>query len=194
MNVSLHDPADRDELLRRGRAERDARQRDRYRSVLLAVDGRQAGEIAGRLARSRRFVQRWVYAYRDRGLAGLAAKKQTGKPPKLPRDQEQAFKERFTSPPRQDDGVCSLRGVDAVRILQDQFGVHYSLQGAYDLLHRLNLSCLCPRPRHRKNDERAMQEWVDDAPFLSGPSKTGGRGRPSRSGCRTRPASDSRGR
>ena len=51
-----------------------------------------------------------------------------------------------------DGGVCSLRGVDAVRILEAEFGVRYTLDGVYDLLHRLRLSCLVPRPRHRKND------------------------------------------
>jgi transposase len=66
-----------------------------------------------------------------------------------------------------DGGVCSLRGVDAVKILEAEFGVRYTLDGVYDLLHRLRLSCLAPRPRHRKNDPQAMREWLDGAPLLS---------------------------
>ena len=34
-------------------------------------------------------------------------------------------------------------------------------------MHRVGLSCLKPRPRHRKNDPRAMAEWLDRAPLLS---------------------------
>ena len=65
------------------------------------------------------------------------------------------------------DGVCTLRGKDAVKILNKEFGVSYSLPGVYDLLHRLNLSCLKPRPRHEKNDPEKMEQFKARAPFLS---------------------------
>ena len=54
-----------------------------------------------------------------------------------------------------------------MKILANEFGVRYTLDGVYDLLHRLRLSCLVPRPRHRKNDPQVMQKWLDDAPLLS---------------------------
>ena len=75
----------------------------------------------------------------------------------------------LAGPTPADGGVCTLRGKDAVRILQEQFGVQYTLDGAYDLLHRLGFSCLNPRPKHRKNAPQAMKQWLDDAPpLLSG--------------------------
>ena len=55
-----------------------------------------------------------------------------------------------------------------MRILNEEFGVEYTLNGAYDLLHRLNLSCLTPRPRHEKNDPEAMKAFKQSAPLLSG--------------------------
>jgi transposase len=133
----------------------------------LAFEGLTASDIAERVGRSRRFVQRWCYAYRDRGLDGLEPKPQPGRPPMLPTTQHQAFKQRILDGPTEADGVCTLRGVDAQRILRDQFGVSYSLNGVYDLLHRLDLSVLVPRPEHRKSDPDAMKRWVEDAPFLS---------------------------
>lgn len=57
--------------------------------------------------------------------------------------------------------------MNALRILEKEFGVHYTLDGVYDLLHRLKLSCLVPRPRHRKNDPQVMRQWLEDAPLLS---------------------------
>ena len=77
----------------------------------------------------------------------------------------------------------------ADRILQAEFGVTYSLQGAYDLLHRLGYSYLRPRPRHRKNDPAAMQAWLKDAPLLPRASGTSTPTRRSRSGSRMKPAS-----
>ena len=65
-----------------------------------------------------------------------------------------------------DGGVCTLRGTDARRILAGEFGVEMTLSGVYDLMHRLNLSCLRPRPLHRKNDPQAVADWLQHAPFL----------------------------
>lgn len=154
-----------DELIGR---EKVAVQRDRLRAVRLALDGREALEIAATLGRSRRFVQEWAYAYRDGGVEAIKPGKSSGRPTKLPREREQAFRARMLGGATgADGGVCSLRGVDAAKILEAEFGVRYTLDGVYDLLHRLKLSCLVPRPRHRKNDPRVMQQWLEGAPLLS---------------------------
>ncbi len=168
MDVSRRDPADADRLRALIRPERNATQRDRLRAALLAVEGREAPAIAESLSRSRRFVQRWAYAYRDGGIEALAVKRQPGRPPRLRPPHEAAFLSRIEAGPTQaDGGVCTLRGRDAVRILEAEFGVRYSLGGAYDLLHRLNYSCLRPRPRHRKSDPAAQEKFRADAPLLS---------------------------
>ncbi len=154
-----------DELIAR---EKVAVQRDRLRAVRLALDGREASEIAATLGRSRRFVQEWAYAYRDGGVEAIEPGKSSGRPTKLPRDKEQAFRARMLGGATgADGGVCSLRGVDALKILEAEFGARYTLDGVYDLLHRLKLSCLVPRPRHRKNDPQVMRQWLEDAPLLS---------------------------
>ena len=113
-------------------------------------------------------MQEWAYAYRDGGVEAITPGKSSGRPTKLPRDRERAFRARMLGGATEaDGGVCSLRGVDAVKILEAEFGVRYTLDGVYDLLHRLRLSCLVPRPRHRKNDPRVMQQWLGDAPLSS---------------------------
>jgi len=167
MTITLVHPDDLQTLQQRVRVEPNAKARDRCRCVLLAIQGLTAPQIAQRIDRSRSFVQRWCYAYRDRGLDGLEPKAQSGRPPRLAAAQHQTFKQRILDGPTEQDGVCTLRGVDAQRILQDEFGVGYSLNGVYKLLHQLNLSLLVPRPEHRKADPQAMKQWVEDAPFLS---------------------------
>ena len=168
MKVMVRREGDRerlDELIAR---EKVAVQRDRLRAVRLALDGVEALQIAATLSRSRRFVQEWAYAYRDGGVEAIEPGKSSGRPTRLPREKEQAFRARMLGGATEaDGGVCSLRGVDAVRILEAEFGVRYTLDGVYDLLHRLRLSCLAPRPRHRKNDPRVMRQWLEDAPLLS---------------------------
>ena len=53
------------------------------------------------LARSKNFVQRWNYAYRDGGMEAVCPRRQTGRPTTLPRDQEAAFKQRMLNGPPQ---------------------------------------------------------------------------------------------
>ena len=136
MLIPLRDPADVPRLRELIGCESDAKQRDRYRAALLAVEGQETRAITDKLGRSRDFVQTWAYAYRDGGIEAIQPGKAKGAIPKLPRDQEQAFKRRMLAgPTRADGGLCTLRGRDAVAILEREFGVKYTLDGAYDLLY-----------------------------------------------------------
>jgi transposase len=192
MQIEVHHPNDVEQLRQRSRQERDATQRDRYRAVLLALESHSAPQIAQTLARSRRFVQLWVYTYRDHGLEAIGPKPQPGRPSKLPVTQQEPFKERLLAGPTPADGVCSLRAKDAQRILQEEFGVEYTLPGVYDLLHRLGFSYLVPRPRHRKNDPAAMQRWLQEAPLLPRRRLRTTRASDSTSGSRMKPGSASK--
>ena len=145
--------------------------RDRYRAVLLALEGEEAAGIAEELGRARRSVQDWAYAYRDGGIDAIQPARRKGREPKLPRGREAALMARLDAGPTEADGggVCALRGRDVVRILEREFLVEYTLAGAYELLERLGYSCLAPRPRHEKGDPAARAQFRAEAPLLSGP-------------------------
>ena len=168
--VTDSDPTRLRELIR---SQSRALQRDRYRAVLLAMQGRdgrelQGDQIAATLGRSPRFVDEWVGRYRTGGLDNLCARKQRGNKPALSPGQLEVFKTRLLAGPTQaDGGVCTLRGKDAQRILAIELGVPLKLSAVYDWMHRGGLSCLKPRPRHRKNNPQAMEDWLVRAPLLS---------------------------
>jgi transposase len=167
MQVKERQRGDVDRLRRLSRRESDAKQRDRYRAVLLALEGRETLGIVASLDRSRPFVQMWVYLYRDHGIDAIKPRKRPGAEPKLPRERENELRARIDAGPTDEDGVCALRGEDVRRILEQEFGVKYSLNGVYDLLHRLGYSYLAPRPRHRKSDPAAQEAFKESAPLLS---------------------------
>lgn len=195
MAISELEVGDADRLRAMARKEKNAEQRDRLRAVIGALSGRGSEAIAGELGRTGRFVQKWAYRYRDGGIGSVARKFSPGLPQRLPKEQVDAFKARFkAAPTEKDGGVCTLRGKDAVRILDAEFGKAYSLGGAYQLLHRIGLSCLKPRPRHEKNDPQAMAQFKTTAPFLSGKSAPSTPAKKSRSGSRTKRDSASKGR
>lgn len=167
MQVTEREPGDVGRLEAMIREETRARQRDRLRMVLLALRGEEKKEIARTLGVAKSTVEEWSYRYRDDGLEAVQPRKRPGRRARLTPRQAQEFMARFTAGPKKSDRVCTLRGRDAVRILNDEFRVGYSLSGAYDLLHRLGLSCLVPRPRHEKNDPAAMEAFQQSAPLLS---------------------------
>ena len=142
MEVQLRDPADRAALERGAVTRNDPTRRDRFRAVLHAVDGMEAVPIASKIHRSRRFVQNWVYRYRDGGVAAMEDKPRPGK-------------------------ACTLRGPEARRILEKEFGKQYALGAVYALMHRLGLSPLRPASKHPKSDPAAAAKWLEDAPLLS---------------------------
>lgn len=167
MNITEREPGDVGRLEALIGGEKNAKQRDYYRIAWPALRGHEKREIAELLGVARSTVEYWAYRYRDLGLDALRPIKRAGPKTRLPEERHEEFKKRITDGPRVQDGVCTLRGKDAVRILNDEFGVKYTLNGVYELLHRLNLSCLTPRPRHEQNDPLAMNEFKKSAPLFS---------------------------
>jgi len=167
MHVTAHTRGDVSKLRRLVRSHKDAEQRDRYRAVLLAIDGRETIDIADALARSRRFVQRWVYAYRDGGLAAVATKPRPGRARFLTEPQRRALAERVARGPTEADGVSVLRAKDFQKWIDSQFGKFYSISGIYHLLHSMGFESLSPRPRHPRNDPKEAKKFRRSAPLLS---------------------------
>ncbi len=164
--------------------ERDAKQRDRYRAVLLALEGLTEPEIRTRTGRSRGFIQRWAYAYRDGGIEAIAARKPPGQPPKLPLEKQGRLKHLLDQP------GAPRRGRDVQQLLAEHFGVTYSIRGALILLHRLGYEPLRPRPVNPKKDPAAEAQWLRETPLLSSPFATNTPTSKSKSGSRTKADSD----
>src|SRR3982750_4484246 len=145
--------------------DRKTRAWPRVQAIVLAKQGDTAPKIARALGVSRRAVQTWVAAYNRGGVEALPDRSHPGRAPILPRTEEGRFLERIDAPPSPEDGVCALRGVDIRRILEQEFGARYSLDGVYKLLHRLDYSSLMPRPQHEEADpelQAIFQEVVVD--------------------------------
>ena len=162
MQIELHLPLE--ELKRLERLEKNANRARRMRIIILAMEGWTAPAVAMAVGLSRRICQRWVARYNRDALAGLDD--QRGHEPQIPLapDQEQAFRHRLERGPTDEDRVCSLRGKDCQRILAEEFNVLRSLPAVYWLLHRLGYSCLRPRPRHRKANPEAIEEFKRNWP------------------------------
>ena len=141
------------------RTEKDARLARRIHGVYLAAKGLSCAQIITITGAARRTIQQWIHKYNNHRIDGLKDKPRPGQPTKLPRSQEPRFCKRIEAGPTKKDGVSVLNGPALRRILEIEFGVLYSTQGLYDLLHRLGYSRLCPRPQHEKADPQLQQQF-----------------------------------
>ena len=124
------------------------RLRRRVQTVVLAKQGWTAQDIADALGCSLKAVKNWVAQYNRGGIQALHERPRSGRPLRLDPQEYPRLKQRLEDPPRPEDGVCTLRGRDVQRILEQEFGVLMSLQAVYDLLARFGYSSLVPRPQH----------------------------------------------
>lgn len=162
MKVSLQIPVE--ELEKRERQETDAHFAKRLRVIILALRGYTAPAVAMSLGLSRRVVQRWVYRYNKEGMAGLEDRRGNQRGGPLSPEQEERVRQRLDAGATSEDQVCSLRGADLQRLLQQEFGIRRSLSSIYGLLHRLGYSYLRPRPKHHKADPEAQAAFIAQLP------------------------------
>jgi transposase len=137
----------------------DADERDRVRMVMHAKQEETSAAIGQRLGYTDRAVRKWIRRYNQGGLAALRGLPRSGRPRHLDAAKEEEVRRRIDEGARLEDGVCALRGEDIRRILDEEFGAHYSLSGTYAVLHRLGYSSLVPRPQHPDADQAAQEEF-----------------------------------
>lgn len=167
MLIKEREPGDVKRLRELARREKRAEQKDRLMVAVLAIEQMETLEIQRSLCRSRGFVQRWSYAYRDGGIEAVRDKPRGGSEAKISGEKAEKLKARLDAGPTEADGVCTLRGKDIQRIAREELGTQVGLSSVYRTLERLGYSCLAPRPRHEQQDLEAQRKFKDErAPFL----------------------------
>ena len=165
MKVDWKDPTDVDRLRELIAAETNAKQRDRYRAVLLAGAGLadqpecHREHIAAALGRARQFVDQWVGRYRREGLAGLRPHKQPGALAKLTPEQQQEVLQWLEQGPTPEEKLAAYNGPILREKIHERFGTLYSLNGVYALLHRLDYNDLMPRTTHPDTDPAVLEAF-----------------------------------
>jgi transposase len=165
MKVNWKDASDAQRLRDLIAKEANAKQRDRYRVVLIAGEGLggqaelEREQIAAAVGRSRQFVDTWVCRYRRGGINTLRAKLQPGAASKLTLQEQQQLCALLDAGPTPEEGLAAYNGPILREKIQTLFGKLYSLGGLYHLLHRLGYNDLMPRPRHPDTDPVELETF-----------------------------------
>lgn len=159
MNVVEHHTLE--ELRSLARGDSDPKMVIRLHAIALAQSGKTAAQVAQDVGYSRRGVQFWVQWYNRGGIEQLRHEGGQGRKPTLNAAEQQKLKDRLDGGPLadQDGGVCTLRGRDVQRILQQEFGKVRCLSSVYELLHTIGYNDLMPRPQHKDADPAAQEAF-----------------------------------
>jgi transposase len=126
-------------------------------NMLEGMEHQEAARLAG-LSRSAAYERH--NRYQEDGIEGLRDRPAPGSTATDRRGDERAAQGTDCRRRRAGAGrVVAFRGVDAQRILKEEFDIDCSLSSTYRLLHRLELSWLVPRPRHPEADATAQAEF-----------------------------------
>ena len=126
-------------------------------NLLEGMDPESAARGAGM---GRTSAYKWHNIYEEEGVEGLRKSGHKGRPPRVNDEVAQAIKERILrGADVERDGIISFRGLDIQEILKEDYNMDLSLSAVYELLHRLGLSWLMPRPQHPESDTQAQEHF-----------------------------------
>jgi len=165
MTVKWNSTSDQQRLRELIVSESNAKQRDRYRVVLIAGEGLgqqrelHREQIAAAVGRSRQFVDHWVGRYRSVGIEALVPKRQPGAKSKLTPQEQEDLCAMLDAGPAPEEGLAAYNGPILRQKIQERFGKLYSLDGVYKLLHRLGYNDLMPRTTHPDTDPAVLEAF-----------------------------------
>lgn len=148
---------DFDQLARR---EPNGRRRIRLLALAHLKAGRNYVEVAQALRTTRHAVMRWMQWFAAGGMARLAGVPHTWSTRKLPKAQEEAFRQAVEQL-QAERGGGRVRAEDIRQLLDEQFHVHYSRDSVYRLLKRLKMAWISVRSIHPDANPAAQAEFKE---------------------------------
>lgn len=129
--------------------------------ILLGAHGKKRTEVAEMLDISESAIYLWLRKFRSAGVQGL---RDNYKPRKcnLSEAQQQQLRTIVIDGPEAaglDTGTWTAALVRDV--IEDRFGITYSISAVLKILHRLNFSAQLPQVQLARADPAAQKKWVD---------------------------------
>lgn len=122
-------------------------------------------EIARKVGVSHGAVSHWFKAYKKSGksLDGLNARKHTGRPPILTRQQKRKLVRIIEKGAERYGFETDIWTTERIaRVIEEQFQIKYHRDHVRKILHSLNLSWQKPKKVARERDEEKVRNWVQN--------------------------------
>jgi transposase len=135
----------------------------RHLAVTRVREGYSQAEVARFLGVHPRTVRRWVADYRHHGDAGLDAKTQAGRTPRLSSEQEQVVLGWFRKCPTEFGFPTALWTAPRVaRLIERTFGVTFHPRYLNAWLTARAITPQKPKRQARERDQDEIDRWIDE--------------------------------
>jgi transposase len=125
--------------------------------VLEGVDRRTAAETCGM---DRQTLRDWVHRFNLQGPEGLHDRWTDGPARKLSAGQMVELAAIVeTGPDLEKDGVMRWRRIDLKAVIEERFGIVYTVRSVSRILHDLGFSRMSARPRHPAQDRETVEAF-----------------------------------
>lgn len=134
---------------------------------LLALHHLQTGQllknVASILLYDEKAIRSWVHRFVAYDYEGLIEKKGRGQKPRLPKKDEDAFKDAIDQLHEEKNGG-RVTIEDIQTLLVNQFDCNYSRSGVYTLLDRIGIVWISGRSKHPKHSQEAIENFKEIFP------------------------------
>lgn len=144
-----------EEMLRLSKKEKNVKQKQRYDTVLLHLEGYDKSKISACLHIPERTVRYYIDKYRKDGTKALLLRKAPGAKKKLTDDQEKELKKAISTQTPEEAGIgifANWTAGLACEWVKLHFNITFSESGMRDLFHRIGLSYTRPTYTLKKAD------------------------------------------
>jgi transposase len=133
----------------------------RLLAIQRVLQGDAVDEIAEFLGVAPRSVRRWVAAYRQEGVGGLAARPAASRPPKLTRSQEKVIRRWLAGKPTEHGFPTDLwTGPRLARMIRQEFQVDLNSKYLTAWLRDRGFTPQKPHRIPRERDPEAIAAWL----------------------------------
>lgn len=157
------------QLLLASKNEKKVKQKKRYDTVLLHMEGYSRKQIAEILHIPHRTVCAHISSYQKGGRKALLLIKQTGAPKKLSEKQEHTLVHIISTQTPEEAGVgifSNWTSSLACKLAKERFGVVFSDRGMRNLFDRVGLSYTRPTYTLEKADTEKQEQFRKDFEIL----------------------------
>jgi transposase len=133
----------------------------------LALHHLQSGkllkDVADIILYDEKAIRNWIRRFLAFDYEGLIEKEGRGQKPRLPKNQEDKFKDALDNLHEEKNGG-RVSVEDMQKLLADKFDCNYSRSGVYTLLDRINIVWISGRSKHPKHSQEAIENFKETFP------------------------------
>lgn len=150
----------KEELKRLYNMEKDAKAKLRLLAAIQRKEGKTLDDISSYLQKPKTTIHDWLQRIEHKGLKNLYDIKQSGKPPRLSKNQLKELENILSDPPLKNGLPFVLWVTNLVQyIILKKFNKKFEVRQVRNIIKKINFTLQIPRQEHRKANKELQEDF-----------------------------------